>query len=314
MKDEHLLKMLADTFDLDPKDKDFKKKIMVRLKDDKNIPDALKKTASNVIISTVSESVTPMQTFKEFRKRVDEASSSMDTLYNTPRRSATDFNDDNVNDLHQDKNKDGHIDGDVNRDGKVDGDVNKDGIPDYDLEDDTTTDDIYGNLIGTNDDVVDDIFNGIGELDDLIDLDVYDDEEFHIVDDEGNHVGYINPGIVDPYFQTNESVERIDEMLSRRARMKMAVKFHQSQSKRMAKMKIALHTKSSPAKIASRARKAAVLAFKMKMAKKPLSALSLPEKERLEKMVQKKRATITKLANKLLPKIKKIESTRLARR
>jgi hypothetical protein len=307
MKDEQLLQMLADTFDLNPKDKDFKKKMMVRLKDDKTIPDALKKTASNVIISTVSESVKPMQTFKELRKRVNEATSSgtMDSLYNVPRKSYTDFNDDDIPDHLQDKNKDGKIDGDIDNDGKVE-------ELEYDLEDDTTTEDIFGNLIGINDDVVDDIYDSIGDLEDLIGMDVYDDDELHIVDDEDNHMGYIHPGIVDPYVPTNESVERLDEMLSRMARLKMAVKFHQSQSKRTAKMKLALHTKSSPAKIASRARHAAIIAFKTKMAKKPLNTLSIPEKERLEKMVQKKRATITKLANKLLPKIKKIESARLS--
>lgn len=308
-KDDQLLNLLADTFDLSVKDKDFKKKLMAKLKDDKTIPDALKKTASSIITSTVSESVKTMKTFKEIRERINEAMSTTMTTtdYYKPRPANTDFNRDGVSDQKQDRNKDGHIDGDLNRDGKVDAGYR----PDYDLADDGTTDDIYGNLIGDNDSVIDDILDNIEHIEHLIDLDAYDEDELHIVNDNGQHIGFINPGIID---RTYESVERLDEVLSRMARVKMAMKFHQTQSKREAKLKVALRTKSSPAKIAERARHAAINAFKLKMAKKPLNTLSIPEKERIEQMVSRKRDAITKLANKLVPKIKGIEAKRLSGR
>ena len=149
------------------------------------------------------------------------------------------------------------------------------------------------------------------ELDDMVDklsdediLNTYDDDELHIVDDEGTHVAHVKD-----LDGMNESY--LTEVLSRMERIKAAIRFKQSQGKRMRKMKIALHTRSSPQRINHRARTAAINALKAKLARKPLSQLTVQEKERLERIVAKKKKLIDKAAMKLVPKIRKIENARL---
>jgi hypothetical protein len=149
------------------------------------------------------------------------------------------------------------------------------------------------------------------ELDDMVDkvsdediLSTYDDDELHVVDDEGNHVTHVKD-----LDGMNESY--LTEVLSRMERIKAAIRFKQSQGKRIRKMKIALHTRSSPQKINHRARNAAINALKAKLAKKPLSQLTVQEKERIERIVAKKKKLIDKAAMKLVPKIRKIENARL---
>ena len=149
------------------------------------------------------------------------------------------------------------------------------------------------------------------ELDDMVDklsdediLSTYDDDELHIVDDEGTHVAHVKD-----LDGMNESY--LTEVLSRMERIKAAIRFKQSQGKRMRKMKIALHTRSSPQRINHRARNAAINALKAKLARKPLSQLTVQEKERIERIVAKKKKLIDKTAMKLVPKIRKIENARL---
>lgn len=149
------------------------------------------------------------------------------------------------------------------------------------------------------------------ELDDMVDqlsdediLSTYDDEELHIVDDEGNHVAHVKD-----LDGMNESY--LTEVLSRMERIKSAIRFKQSQGKRMRKMKIALHTRSSPQRINHRARNAAINALKIKLARKPLSQLTVQEKERIERIVTTKKKLIDKAAMKMVPKIRKLETARL---
>lgn len=149
------------------------------------------------------------------------------------------------------------------------------------------------------------------ELDDMVDkvsdediLNTYDDDELHIVDDEGNHVAHVKD-----LDGMNESY--LTEVLSRMERIKAAIRFKQSEGKRMRKMKIALHTRSNPQRINHRARTAAINALKAKLARKPLSQLTVQEKERLERIISKKKKLIDKAAMKLVPKIRKIENARL---
>ena len=146
------------------------------------------------------------------------------------------------------------------------------------------------------DDEIEDMVKHIKDLEDIVDT--YDDDELHIVDDEGNHVEHIKE-------------EFITEVLSRMERMKARIRFAQSASKRERKMKIAIHTKSSPAKINHRARVMAVSLMKKKLARKPLNKLSTQEKERIERIIQRKKSVLNKMALKLVPRIRGIENTRL---
>ena len=147
-----------------------------------------------------------------------------------------------------------------------------------------------------DDDELDDMIKHIDTLEDIVDA--YDDDELHIVDDEGTHVGHLKE-------------DYITEVLSRMERIRAAIRFKQSASKRERKMKIALHTKSSPAKINHRARVMAVKLMKQKLARKPLDKLSIQEKERIERIIKRKGKVLNRMSLKLVSKIKKIESNRL---
>lgn len=159
-------------------------------------------------------------------------------------------------------------------------------------------------LDALSDDDLDGLSDNINDLDDI--LDCYDDDELHVVDDEGNHAYHIGElqGI-------EEDVESLTEVLSRSERLRSAVRFKQSKGKRMRKLKIALHKRSTAPQINRRARVAAIKSMKEKIAHKPLSQMTIQDKMRVERIVAKKKATIGKLALRLVPKLRKIENARI---
>lgn len=147
------------------------------------------------------------------------------------------------------------------------------------------------------------------DIDDLIDsledddfLDAYDDDELAIIDQEtGEHVEDLHEEI-------------ISEVLSRVERMKAKVRFARTKSKRERKLQIALRTRSSVPTVNKRARRMAINAFKMRLARKPLNKLSTAEKERIERIIQARKNIINRIAMRMVPKIRKIESERLSHR
>lgn len=153
----------------------------------------------------------------------------------------------------------------------------------------------------TLDDLSDEDLNDIAdEVDDEEDvLDVYDDDELALVDDE-----------------TGEKVEEIkeeviNEVLSRMERIKAKARFARTKAKRERKIKIALKSRSTATTLNTRARRLAVNLMKQRLARKPLTQLSIGEKERLERTLKKRKAVINRLAMKLVPRIRKIENDRL---
>lgn len=128
-------------------------------------------------------------------------------------------------------------------------------------------------------------------------LDAYDDDELSIVDDE-----------------TGEKIEEelmVTEVLSRMERIKARIRFARTKSKRERKLKIALNKKSSQPVLNNRARKLAIKALKSRLVRKPLNTLSVPEKERLEKRISKMGKVISRLAVRVMPKVRNLEKTRL---
>ena len=108
--------------------------------------------------------------------------------------------------------------------------------------------------------------------------------------------------------------EVLDEVMTKMARMKrsrmMKVKGKQIARKR----KIAMKRKANPAKLKTRSMKKARDVVAKKLLKdKDKSDLSISGKENLEKRLVKKKAVIAKIAKKLMPKIKKAETERLAK-
>ena len=147
---------------------------------------------------------------------------------------------------------------------------------------------------------LDSLANSIDREDHILDL--YDPEEFAVVDTETGEE------IED---EVNES-EQLQEVLSRMERIKAKMRFARSKSKRERKIQIALRTRSSQEKLNGRARKLAVKMMKQRIAKKSPDQMSVAEKERVERIVAKRKGAINRLAMKLVPRIKKIESERLS--
>ncbi len=131
-------------------------------------------------------------------------------------------------------------------------------------------------------------------------LDTYEDEELKVVDDETG--------------ETIEESSELLEILSRAERMKARVRFAKTKVKREIKAKIALRRRSNNKTFANRARRAAIKAMKLKIAKKPLSQMSVAEKERVERLVARRKKAIDRIALKLTPRVKQIERDRLIHR
>lgn len=130
-------------------------------------------------------------------------------------------------------------------------------------------------------------------------LEAYDDEELGIIDDEtGEHISDLKE-------------EVINEVLSRAERIRAKVRFAKSEAKRERRTRVALKTRSSNTVINTRARRLAVNLMKQRLAKKPLDKLSVGEKERIEAIIQRRKAVISRIAMKLAPRVRKIENDRL---
>jgi hypothetical protein len=136
-------------------------------------------------------------------------------------------------------------------------------------------------------------------------LHLYDDEELAVIDDEGNEVED------DDDDDEEDDKEQVDEAISRIERMKRKIRFARTKSKRERRRSIAIKRRSTQPVINRRARKHAILMLKKRLARKPLDKLSVQEKERLERIVQQRKKLIDRLAVRLAPKIRKIESERL---
>jgi hypothetical protein len=144
---------------------------------------------------------------------------------------------------------------------------------------------------------IDEMLDSITE-DDYIE--VYEDSEFNIEDED---TGEILEDIQE---------ETIMEVLSRGERMRAKARFKRSESKRERRTKIALKTRSSNKVINTRARRLAINLMKQRIAKKPVSQMSVAEKERVERIIAKRKTVLNRVAMRLVPRIKKIETDRLS--
>lgn len=147
------------------------------------------------------------------------------------------------------------------------------------------------------DDMADDITD-----DDVIDH-AYDDDEFAEIDPEGE----------DEPEEFKEENEQITEVLSRSERIRARQRIKRTKAKRTRAKKIALKKFSGTQTINNRARRLAVKAIKQRFARgRNLKKLSVGEKERLEKRIQSMKPLITRIAKRMVPKVRKIEKSRLA--
>lgn len=156
-----------------------------------------------------------------------------------------------------------------------------------------------------SDEDLDDMADDVDDIDDV--MDVYDDEEFGIIDDEtGEEI---------PHDESEQTVseEALNEVLSRMERMKAKMRIRRTKAVRERKMKIALKTYSTNSKINDRSRRLAVKLIKKRLLRgRDASKISVGEKERIERIIQKRKATIGRLAMRLAPRVRKIEKARMS--
>lgn len=153
-------------------------------------------------------------------------------------------------------------------------------------------------ILDLSDDELDALANQ-ADFDDLID--VADEEDVAVVDSETGEVVDEMP--------VNE--DHLMEVLSRSERMKARIRFMRTAAKRQRKMQIALKRRADPKTMGRRSRRMAIKLLKQKLMKKPASQLSVSEKERAERMIAARRGLIDRLALKLTPKLRKMETDRL---
>ena len=112
-----------------------------------------------------------------------------------------------------------------------------------------------------------------------------------------------------------DNIETQYEVMSKATRMKMSMKMKAKGKMIARKRAISMKKKASPEKILKRATKQARDLLTKKILKDRSKAdLSISGKENLEKKLNQKKAIIKKIAKKLIPKIKKAETDRLAKK
>ena len=144
-------------------------------------------------------------------------------------------------------------------------------------------------------------------------IDAYDDEEFAIVDDEsGEELD------TDGYEEEDKEEEaKIKEgkiiilEISRMERIRRKQRFARTKSKREVRAQIALRRTSNQTTINKRARRLATAMIKRRLLRKDPNKATLPEKERVERFLQTRKALVDRLSRRVAPRIRQIEKSRL---
>jgi hypothetical protein len=147
----------------------------------------------------------------------------------------------------------------------------------------------------------------IGNLSDEDIMDEYDEEDLALVDDEtGEEI---------PKSPEEDALDEqaIMEVLSRIERMKAKFRIRRTAAKRERATKIALKRYSNTATINKRARRLAIKLMKQRILRgRDVSKLSVGEKERIERMIEKRKAIIGRIATRLAPRVRKVEKARMS--
>ena len=156
-----------------------------------------------------------------------------------------------------------------------------------------------------SDDEIDGMAN---ELSDDDYLDAYDEDELGIIDDETGEE-----------LEADEEEEKklkestLMEVLSRIERMKAKARIRRTKAKRERATKIALKRYSNTATINKRARRLAIKLMKKRLLRgRDPSKVSVGEKERIERTLEKRKAIIGRIATRLAPRVRKVEKARLS--
>jgi len=162
-----------------------------------------------------------------------------------------------------------------------------------------------GEVPELSDDEIEKMADGLTD-DDYLDL--YDEDEVGIIDDE---TGEELP-------ENEEEEKKLDEaalmeVLSRMERIKAKARIRRTASKRERATKIALKRYSDTKTVNKRARRLAIKLMKKRLVRgRDPSKLSVGEKERIERMIEKRKAIIGRVAMRLVSRVRKVEKARLS--
>lgn len=110
--------------------------------------------------------------------------------------------------------------------------------------------------------------------------------------------------------RTSFNAAELMEALSRQARIRRKYKMLQIMPKIKLGLKKSKERRATMDKLRERAHKMAMKMLKQKFAHKPISDMSMADKERVEKILQSKKSLIARLTMKLIPVVRKIEQNR----
>lgn len=135
-------------------------------------------------------------------------------------------------------------------------------------------------------------------------MDLYGEEELTLVyEDTGEEVD-VHPD--------EQSIDLM-EVLSRQERMKAKFRMRKSAAKRERSTKIALKRFSDAKTVNKRARRLAIKLMKKRMLRgRDPSKISVGERERIERALQKRKDTINRVAQKLVARVRKVEKARMS--
>lgn len=117
--------------------------------------------------------------------------------------------------------------------------------------------------------------------------------------------------ITEAFIDEEDSDELLTEVLSIETRQKLSRKLRQRSPILTVKRERAMTKAVSTSVLLGRARKLAETILKSRIFHKPVSDLSRQEKERFESGASKRRALVSRLAQRLLPKVRELQSQRL---
>lgn len=177
--------------------------------------------------------------------------------------------------------------------------------------------------LGNCDDIETDVADGIDykSIDAFMDglpvadyLDIYDDDDLDFTDFKDDEIAAAEDeaGLseCEDIIRDSTNAAELTEALSRQARLKLRIAMRRNKAKIAQKRKIALKRHSTTDVLKKRAHKLALKMLKQKFAHKAISDMSMADKERVEKILQTKKALVNRLAMKMLPVVRKIEQER----
>jgi hypothetical protein len=134
--------------------------------------------------------------------------------------------------------------------------------------------------------------------------DLYEEDEIVLVyDDDGEEIPPLE----------EEAKYDLMEVLSRVERMKGKIRLRKTSAKRGRSTKIALKRFSNPATINKRARRLAIKLMKKRMLRgRDYAKVSVGEKERIEKTMAKRKDIISRVAQRLVSRVRTVEKARMS--